>query len=341
MATRMMRTGLWAIFLGLIVCVPMSAAGIKLYLKDGTYQLVKTFKVEGNRVRYYSLERGDWEEVPKSLVDFSATRRGEEQEKATERKILEQARRIEHQRFDSIPATGYQIKPGIGLPTTEGVYLFDGNVVWPLVQSAAKVERDRRRLALSLALPAPLLKDRTWVVLEGAKAAVRVAARRPIFFIEATDNWGTKAVLIPLKILHHNRLALIMCDVNYFKRINDRYGHLMGDYVLAQVATILKYCVRGSDYIVRYGGDEFVIILPETEETGANIVLQRIHQKVAEWDRENRVGEFPISVSLGLYHHVPGQAAEKDLAEADSRMYQAKQALHANQSSAAAEPKLK
>ncbi len=207
MATRMMRTGLWAILLGLIVCVPMSAAGIKLYLKDGTYQLVKTFKVEGNRVRYYSLERGDWEEVPKSLVDFSATRRGEEQEKATERKILEQARRIEHQRFDSIPATGYQIKPGIGLPTTEGVYLFDGNVVWPLVQSAAKVERDRRRLALSLALPAPLLKDRTWVVLEGAKAAVRVAARRPIFFIEATDNWGTKAVLIPLKILHHNRLV--------------------------------------------------------------------------------------------------------------------------------------
>ncbi len=136
-------------------------------------------------------------------------------------------------------------------------------------------------------------------------------------------------------------LALIMCDVNYFKRINDRYGHLMGDYVLAQVATILKYCVRGSDYIVRYGGDEFVIILPETEETGANIVLQRIHQKVAEWDRENRVGEFPISVSLGLYHHVPGQAAEKDLAEADSRMYQAKQALHANQSGATAEPKLK
>ncbi len=123
-------------------------------------------------------------------------------------------------------------------------------------------------------------------------------------------------------------LALVMCDVNHFKRINDRYGHLMGDYVLAQVAAILKYCVRGSDYIVRYGGDEFLIILPETEDTGAQIVVRRIHQKIAEWDRENRLGELPISVSLGLYHHAPGQAAEKDLAEADSRMYQAKQATH-------------
>jgi diguanylate cyclase (GGDEF)-like protein len=126
-------------------------------------------------------------------------------------------------------------------------------------------------------------------------------------------------------------LALVMCDINNFKRINDRYGHLMGDYVLAQVASILKYCVRGSDYIVRYGGDEFLVILPETEDTGAKIVLRRIHQKVSDWDQENRVGELPISVSLGLHHHVTGQAAEKDLAEADSRMYQAKQAAHANE----------
>lgn len=130
-------------------------------------------------------------------------------------------------------------------------------------------------------------------------------------------------------------LALIMCDVNHFKQINDRYGHLMGDYVLAQVAAILKFCIRGSDYIIRYGGDEFLIILPETEERGANVVLRRMQQKVAEWDRENRVGEVPISVSLGLYHHVSGQAAEKDLAEADSRMYQAKQAVHAKEAAAA------
>jgi diguanylate cyclase (GGDEF)-like protein len=121
-------------------------------------------------------------------------------------------------------------------------------------------------------------------------------------------------------------LALIMCDLNNFKQVNDRYGHLMGDYVLSQVATILKSCVRGSDCVVRYGGDEFLLLLPETDEKGADIVRQRVHQRVAEWDRSNRVGDLPISVSLGMYLHVNGQSPDKDIAEADARMYAEKQA---------------
>lgn len=116
-------------------------------------------------------------------------------------------------------------------------------------------------------------------------------------------------------------LALLMCDVNDFKHVNDRHGHLMGDFVLTQVAAILKSCVRGSDYVIRYGGDEFLILLPETDEKGSEIVRQRIHEKVSDWDRNNRVGDLPISVSVGLYLHVTGQTAEKDVAEADVRMY--------------------
>jgi diguanylate cyclase (GGDEF)-like protein len=116
-------------------------------------------------------------------------------------------------------------------------------------------------------------------------------------------------------------LALLMCDVNNFKHVNDRHGHLMGDFVLTQVAAILKSCVRGSDYVIRYGGDEFLILLPETDEKGSEIVRQRIHEKVSDWDRNNRVGDLPISVSVGLYLHVTGQTAEKDVAEADVRMY--------------------
>jgi diguanylate cyclase (GGDEF)-like protein len=151
--------------------------------------------------------------------------------------------------------------------------------------------------------------------------------------IDAVTNVFTRSFLHDLltgeisRAERTNRsLALIMCDLNNFKQVNDRYGHLMGDYVLSQIATILKSCVRGSDYVVRYGGDEFLVLLPETDQAGGEIVRQRVHIKVAEWDRSNRVGDLPISVSLGLYLHVTGQTADKDVAEADARMYADKQA---------------
>jgi len=116
-------------------------------------------------------------------------------------------------------------------------------------------------------------------------------------------------------------LALMMCDVNNFKRVNDRYGHLIGDEILAQVAAILKSCLRGSDHVVRYGGDEFLLILPETDEGGAIIVRDRIQQRITEWDWSSQVGEVAISLSLGLYHHLAGQSVQQDLAEVDIRMY--------------------
>jgi diguanylate cyclase (GGDEF)-like protein len=123
-------------------------------------------------------------------------------------------------------------------------------------------------------------------------------------------------------------LALLMCDLNNFKQVNDRYGHLMGDYVLAQMAGILKSCVRGSDFVIRYGGDEFLVVLSETDEPGANIVMHRVREKVEEWDRVNRVGNVPISFSMGLCLHTQGASVEQDVAEVDSRMYADKQIQH-------------
>ena len=97
--------------------------------------------------------------------------------------------------------------------------------------------------------------------------------------IDAVTNVFTRAFLHDLltgeisRAERNNRsLALIMCDLNNFKQVNDRYGHLMGDYVLSQIAAILKFCVRGSDYVVRYGGDEFLVLLPETDQDGGETV---------------------------------------------------------------------
>lgn len=131
--------------------------------------------------------------------------------------------------------------------------------------------------------------------------------------------------LLELEILRAERnrrpLAIIMGGVNGLKQVNDHYNQLMGDYVLSQVASILTESVRGCDYVVRCGEQQFLLILPETDAAGAEIVRGRIHHLVAEWDRNNRVGEFSITISLGLYFHVTGDRPEKDVVEAAIRMY--------------------
>jgi diguanylate cyclase len=120
-------------------------------------------------------------------------------------------------------------------------------------------------------------------------------------------------------------LTLAMCDVNHFKEVNDRYGHPVGDEVLTETANILKSCVRGSDFVVRYGGDEFLLVLSETDEAGASAVLARVREKMADWDRQHKLG---ISLSLGVYAHRTGQSPEQDVAAVDARMYAEKQAVH-------------
>lgn len=115
--------------------------------------------------------------------------------------------------------------------------------------------------------------------------------------------------------------ALIVVDLDKFKEINDRFGHLMGDFVLAEVGQILRSCVRGSDIIIRYGGDEFVLLLSETDLLGAEVVVNRLHKKVEQWNASNRVAHFDLTVSTGISIFSEGKKATDLIAEADQQMY--------------------
>lgn len=181
-----------------VLAVCAAAAGIKLYLKDGSYHLVKSYEVEGDRVRFYSLERSAWEEVPASLVDFDATQRGEAETKAAQKKQLEEARKLDNQRFEPAASTGFEIAPGVRLPVQEGIYAFDGDRVITLIQSAGEIVKDKKRFALSMALPAPLLKNRDLVILDGPKAAVRIRATKPAFYVQFQDAKTDQFQLIPI-----------------------------------------------------------------------------------------------------------------------------------------------
>ena len=117
----------------------------------------------------------------------------------------------------------------------------------------------------------------------------------------------------------------VMLDIDHFKRINDTYGHQAGDKVIKMLAALIKRCVRETDLAGRYGGEEFAIVLPETNEEGARdfatIVRELIEKAVFEF--EGNI--IPVTVSLGVAALQEKMVTPQDLIRlADERLYQAK-----------------
>jgi len=124
---------------------------------------------------------------------------------------------------------------------------------------------------------------------------------------------------------YNHPIGILLIDVNRFKEVNDRFGHVMGDKVLQAVATILQHNVRNSDIVARYGGDEFLVILPETDgET--DLVKERILAEVAHRNETNPLLEFPVTLAIGSVHWSPDsdRSMEQVFAEADKLMYEDK-----------------
>ena len=187
--------------LTVLILVPASltAQAFKLYLKDGSYQLVKEYQIQGDRVRYYSVERSSWEEIPAALVDFDATHKAQAEEKTVEQKNVDEAKEISKIRFEKPKESSFQVSPGIHLPEGEGVFAFDGERIVPLGQATGTFARDKKRMALNMAIPAPLLKSRSLVVIPGNKAPARFRQARPTFYTRFADGSGARMQLISLK----------------------------------------------------------------------------------------------------------------------------------------------
>lgn len=94
--------------------------------------------------------------------------------------------------------------------------------------------------------------------------------------------------------------SLAMIDIDRFKKINDTYGHLAGDMVLKEIAEILRDNVRMIDLIIRWGGEEFAILLPETSEEGAANIAERIRKAIEEHDFGPEIGSEKVTISAGV-----------------------------------------
>lgn len=122
-------------------------------------------------------------------------------------------------------------------------------------------------------------------------------------------------------------LSALMLDIDGFKRVNDTYGHAIGDEVLRHLAERCRHAVRDIDIVGRYGGEEFAIVLPETDLKTAKEIAERVRSSIGDEPFDTEVGPLPIRVSVGLalLGDGPGQSVEKLLDEADTAMYLAKQ----------------
>ena len=123
--------------------------------------------------------------------------------------------------------------------------------------------------------------------------------------------------------------ALLMLDIDHFKSVNDNYGHPIGDKVLQYVAGRIRDGVRSIDVPARFGGEEFAVILPNTESHDAFVIAERLRQKIADEpfkfeQKDNQLQEIPITVSIGISVIDTGETVEDVIRTADSALYRAK-----------------
>ena len=122
-------------------------------------------------------------------------------------------------------------------------------------------------------------------------------------------------------------LCLLVIDIDHFKKFNDTYGHIVGDEVLKFVAKKVKEIVRGRDFFARFGGEEFVVLLPHTSLEGAKGAAENIRSFFAKSNLKavstsENLGKITVSIGAGLYR--PGEPFEKFIARTDQALYFAK-----------------
>ncbi|MBU1238661.1 sensor domain-containing diguanylate cyclase [Myxococcota bacterium] len=119
-------------------------------------------------------------------------------------------------------------------------------------------------------------------------------------------------------------ICVIMADIDHFKKVNDTYGHLVGDQVLRQTATILSSVLRGGDAVIRYGGEEFLIVLAGVSIERAYAIAERARKTIEETIIHLHHTSFHTTISLGVAQMHPGESRDDLLKRVDDALYEAK-----------------
>jgi hypothetical protein len=222
------------LFLSLVVSAllvwvsPASAQATKrLILKDGSYQIVTKWEIQGNRVHYYSAERSEWEDVPNSMVDWNATNQFEKDRLAgkmsPEAQALDKEIEQGHEEHEEEEAESPHVAPGLRLPSEGGVYALDTYLaepeLVPLDQSTGEVNRQVKRNVLRAVIN-PVAGSKTLIELSGPRAKIQLHASLPTIYVNLTpvdeDNLPSTDSSAELP---WDRFCIVRADVKADKRI--------------------------------------------------------------------------------------------------------------------------
>jgi diguanylate cyclase (GGDEF)-like protein len=161
------------------------------------------------------------------------------------------------------------------------------------------------------------------------------AANNELQKLSSTDrltglyNRGHWEELLKLEYARHSRYgavsSLVMCDIDHFKRVNDTFGHPAGDKVIQRVAHVMRSHIRDADIAGRYGGEEFAVLLPDTNKNGAQVFCERLRQAVEAETVQHEGQTIQCTISLGVADLSKPTSDYKSLIEwADQALYQSK-----------------
>ncbi len=205
----------WRLPVLLLLALSAFGATLRLYLKDGTYQLVREYQVLQDRVKYLSAERGEWEEIPLDLIDLNRTK----QEAAEHEEQVRQEAKADAEEEGAIREAKQEAN---SVPDEPGVYYVRVDKLEPLKEADLVVTHDKKRTVLKILSPVPLVSGKNTVDIEGAAAAFRVNGDRPEFYFRLNQVDGLAIIkLTPKKTARTVETVSIAPVVNQLEAKRD------------------------------------------------------------------------------------------------------------------------
>jgi|SRR5579859_3689070 len=193
------------------IAVPLPR-GKKLFLTDGTFQIVREYHREGDRVRYYSVERSSWEEIPATLVDWAATQKAEAELDAQQKELAKQIAESEKAaRFAGLDVdTSFEVRPSVFLPDDVGFYVLDGNKIAPMQQEKAETHIEKGRAVAKIVTGVPLISDKQNVEIPGKQAKLRIHTGDAEFYFRTADKREPNLTLLRATVKGEKRAVEVI-----------------------------------------------------------------------------------------------------------------------------------